>query len=105
MYLNLVQLAESFGVSETVVEGWIRDEGLPHTPDRGRLLFDRAQVAEWARTHRFCGACGSPTERRTDGVAAATPETRRTVSTADGSTSCSGAASAPPAMRMIVPVV
>lgn len=48
MYLNLIQIAESFGVSEGVVEGWIRDEGLPHTPDRGRLLFDRAQVAEWA---------------------------------------------------------
>src|SRR5207247_2323336 len=48
MYLNLIQLAESFGVSEGVVEGWIRDEGLPHTPDRGRLLFDRSQVAEWA---------------------------------------------------------
>ena len=48
MYLNLVQIAESFGVSERVVEGWIRDEGLPCTPDRGRLLFARAQVAEWA---------------------------------------------------------
>ena len=48
MYLNLIQIAESFGVSEGVVEGWIRNEGLPHTPDRGRLLFDRAQVAEWA---------------------------------------------------------
>ena len=29
MYLNLIQIAESFGVSEKVVEGWIRDEGLP----------------------------------------------------------------------------
>ena len=48
MYLNLIQIAESFGVSERVVEGWIRDEGLPHTPDRGRLLFDRAQVVQWA---------------------------------------------------------
>ena len=48
MYLNLIQLAESFGVSESVVEGWIRDEGLPCTPDRGRLLFDRALVTEWA---------------------------------------------------------
>lgn len=48
MYLNLIQIAESFGVSESVVEGWIRDEGLPHTPDRGRLLFDRAEVAAWA---------------------------------------------------------
>src|ERR1035437_5203112 len=50
MYLNLIQLAESFGVSEKVVEGWIREEGLPHTPDRGRLLFDRAQVVQWAAT-------------------------------------------------------
>jgi PTS system nitrogen regulatory IIA component len=48
MYLNLIQIAESFGVSESVVEGWIRNEGLPCTPDRGRLLFDRAQVTEWA---------------------------------------------------------
>jgi len=50
MYLNLIQLAESFGVSEKVVEGWIRNEGLPHTPDRGVLLFDRAQVTQWAAT-------------------------------------------------------
>jgi PTS system nitrogen regulatory IIA component len=48
MYLNLVQIAESFGVSENVIEGWIRNEGLPHVPERGRLLFDRSQVANWA---------------------------------------------------------
>ena len=48
MYLNLIQLAESFGVSEKVVEDWIRNEGLPHLPDRGRLLFDRARVVTWA---------------------------------------------------------
>jgi PTS system nitrogen regulatory IIA component len=58
MYLNLIQIAESFGVSETVVEGWIRDEGLPHTPDRGRLLFDRAQVAEWATKRGLAGKAG-----------------------------------------------
>lgn len=48
MYLNLIQVAESFGVSERVVEGWVQDEGMPHTPDRNRLLFDRAQVVRWA---------------------------------------------------------
>ena len=48
MYLNLVQIAESFGVSENTIEDWIRAEGLPHIPERGRLLFDRAQVANWA---------------------------------------------------------
>jgi nitrogen PTS system EIIA component len=58
MYLNLVQLAESFGVSESVVEGWMRHEGLPHTPDRGRLLFDRAQVADWAAKRGLAAKVG-----------------------------------------------
>jgi nitrogen PTS system EIIA component len=58
MYLNLVQIAESFGVSERVVEGWIRHEGLPHTPDRGRLIFDRAQVAQWAAERGLAAQAG-----------------------------------------------
>lgn len=58
MYLNLIQLAESFGVAEKVVQGWIRDEGLPHTVDRGRLLFDRAQVAQWAATRGLASQAG-----------------------------------------------
>jgi PTS system nitrogen regulatory IIA component len=58
MYLNLVQIAESFGVSERVVEGWARDEGLPHTLDRGRLLFDRAQVAQWAAQRGLAAQAG-----------------------------------------------
>ncbi|MEI6675391.1 MAG: PTS sugar transporter subunit IIA [Verrucomicrobiota bacterium] len=58
MYLNLIQLAESFGVSEKVVEGWIRDDGLPHTPDRRVLLFDRAQVAQWAATRGLATKAG-----------------------------------------------
>ena len=58
MYLNLVQIDESFGVSERVVEGWIRDEGLPHTPDRGRLLFDRAQVVQWAAARGLATQAG-----------------------------------------------
>lgn len=58
MYLNLVQLAESFGVSESVVESWIRHEGLPHMTDRGRLLFDRAQVADWAAKRGLAAKVG-----------------------------------------------
>lgn len=58
MYLNLVELAESFGVSEKVVGDWIRDEGLPHVPDRGRLLFDRALVAHWAAAHGLTARAG-----------------------------------------------
>jgi PTS system nitrogen regulatory IIA component len=58
MYLNLIQISESFGVSETVVEDWIRNEGLPHTPDRGRLLFDRLQVANWAVTRGLAAKTG-----------------------------------------------
>jgi PTS system nitrogen regulatory IIA component len=58
MYLNLIQIAESFGVSETVIESWIRNEGLPGIPDRGRLLFDRAQVAEWADKRGLAAQAG-----------------------------------------------
>ncbi len=58
MYLNLVQIAESFGVAERTVEGWVRHEGLPHTPDRGRLLFDRAQVATWAAGRGLAAQAG-----------------------------------------------
>jgi len=58
MFLNLIQIAESFGVSEGVVDGWIRDEGLPHTRDRGRLIFDRAQVAQWAANRGLSSQAG-----------------------------------------------
>lgn len=58
MYLNVIQVADSFGVSEKIVEGWIREEGMPYTPDRGRLLFDRAQVAEWAAQRGLAARAG-----------------------------------------------
>ena len=41
-----------------IVEGWIRNEGLPDTPDRGRLLFDRLQVAEWAAKRGLAARAG-----------------------------------------------
>ncbi len=58
MFLNLIEIAESFGVTEDVIHGWIRDEGLPHTPERGRLLFDRAQVAQWAAARGLASQVG-----------------------------------------------
>jgi len=58
MYLNLIQIAESFGVSESIVESWIRDEGMPHTLDRNRLLFDRAQVVQWAAARGLATRAG-----------------------------------------------
>ena len=58
MYLNLIQIAESFGVEERIVEGWVREEGLPHTEDRGRLLFDRSQVADWAARRGMAARAG-----------------------------------------------
>lgn len=48
MHLNIIQLAESLGVDESAVAGWVRHDGLPAIEDRGRLLFDRAQVVAWA---------------------------------------------------------
>ena len=58
MFLNVIQLAESFGVEESVVDGWIRNEGLPHVTDRGRLLFDRVQVVAWAESHGLAAKVG-----------------------------------------------
>jgi len=58
MYLNLIQIAESFGVSETVVENWVRDEEMPHTLDRARLLFDRGQVVQWAAARGLATRAG-----------------------------------------------
>ncbi len=40
------------------MEDWIRNEGLPHVPDRGRLIFDRAQVATWAATRGLAARAG-----------------------------------------------
>ncbi len=58
MYLNLVEIAESFGVAEKVVEDWIREDHLPCVPDRGRLLFDRARVVQWAAEHGLAAKAG-----------------------------------------------
>jgi nitrogen PTS system EIIA component len=58
MYLNIIQIAESFGVAEEVVERWVRDEALPFTPDRDRMLFDRTQVANWAASHGLTAQAG-----------------------------------------------
>ena len=58
MFLNVIQLAESLGVEENIVEGWIRNEGLPHVTDRGRLLFDRTQVVSWAESHGLAAKVG-----------------------------------------------
>jgi PTS system nitrogen regulatory IIA component len=49
MHLNLQQLAESFGVSEKVVQDWVEHEQLPHVLDRDRALFQRTEVAAWAK--------------------------------------------------------
>ncbi len=58
MYLNVIQLAESFGVAESVVEGWIRDEGLPCVRDANRMLFDRGQVVAWAAERGLVARAG-----------------------------------------------
>ena len=58
MYLNVVQLAESFGVEERLVESWVRDEALPCIHDRGRMLFDRSQVVTWAAARGLAARAG-----------------------------------------------
>jgi PTS system nitrogen regulatory IIA component len=58
MFLNIIELAQSLGVEESEVEGWIRSDGLPHVIDRGRLLFDRTQVVGWAESHGLAARVG-----------------------------------------------
>ncbi|MDR3460285.1 MAG: PTS sugar transporter subunit IIA [Verrucomicrobiae bacterium] len=58
MFLNIIELAQSLGVEESEVEGWIRKDGLPHVTDRGRLLFDRTQVVSWAESHGLAAKVG-----------------------------------------------
>ncbi len=58
MFLNIIELAQSLGVEESEVEGWIRNDALPHVTDRGRLLFDRAQVVGWAESHGLAAKVG-----------------------------------------------
>jgi nitrogen PTS system EIIA component len=58
MYLNIIQLAESLGVSEKVVEDWIRSEELPCIRDGARLSFDRAQVVSWAAGRGLAAKAG-----------------------------------------------
>ncbi len=58
MFLNIIELAQSLGVEEREVEGWIRNDGLPHVTDRGRRLFDRTQVVAWAESHGLAAKVG-----------------------------------------------
>jgi len=58
MYLNIIQLAESLGVSERVIEEWTRTEGLPCIRDGARLSFDRAQVVAWATGRGLAAKAG-----------------------------------------------
>ncbi|HEX9046781.1 MAG TPA: PTS sugar transporter subunit IIA [Verrucomicrobiae bacterium] len=69
MYLNIIQLAESFGVEESVVEGWVRNEGLPVIEDRSRLLFDRNQVVDWAAARGLAAKAGFLAAAKTVGGA------------------------------------
>ena len=71
MHLNVIQLAESLGVEEDVVEGWVRNESLPAIEDRGRLLFDRAQVIAWATERGLAAKAGFLAAER-----AGTPQAR-----------------------------
>jgi PTS system nitrogen regulatory IIA component len=58
LFLNIIELAQSLGVEEGEVEGWIRKDGLPCVTDRGRLLFDRVQVVNWAESHGLAAKVG-----------------------------------------------
>ncbi|MFA5203590.1 MAG: helix-turn-helix domain-containing protein [Lentisphaeria bacterium] len=58
MYLNIIELAESLGVAEKVIQEWIRSEGLPCIRDGMRMSFDRAQVVAWAEGRGLAAKAG-----------------------------------------------
>jgi len=70
MFLNIIELAQSLGVDEREVEGWIRRDGLPHIIERGRLLFDRVQVVDWAASRGMAAKVGflAPTHKISGGM-------------------------------------
>ena len=70
MFLNIIELAQSLGVEESEVAGWIRRDGLPHIIERGRLLFDRVQVVDWAASRGMAAKVGflAPTHSKLSGA-------------------------------------
>ena len=58
--------------------GWVHEPLRPlygRLPDAEWAVAGRAfQLAEWDRTHRFCGVCGAPTERLADERARSCPQ-------------------------------
>jgi len=71
MFLNIIELAQSLGVEESEVEGWIRNDNLPHLLERGRLLFDRALVVDWAASRGMAAKVGflAPAQSKISGGA------------------------------------
>lgn len=51
MQLTLRQVAELFGVSETTVTRWVKEDNLPAHEVRSQCRFDRAELLEWAATN------------------------------------------------------
>jgi nitrogen PTS system EIIA component len=52
MQLTVRQVAELLGVTEKTVYGWVDTRGLPGVRLGGQLRFNRAELLEWATTHR-----------------------------------------------------
>ncbi|MBM4001178.1 MAG: helix-turn-helix domain-containing protein [Planctomycetes bacterium] len=53
MQLTVRQVADLFGVTESTVARWIRDDNLPVHDLKSQYRFDRAELLEWAATtHR-----------------------------------------------------
>jgi nitrogen PTS system EIIA component len=77
MHLNLIQVAESLGVEESVVLSWVRHEGLPCVHDTGRMLFDRAEVADWATERGLAAKAGFLAASAANGHAADENEIQR----------------------------
>lgn len=70
MKLTVSDVAKMFGATESTVERWIRDDGMPCERVHGQYRFHRAELLEWANVHGLDLEAGPVVTRR---VAAPNP--------------------------------
>lgn len=52
-YLGVIDTAHFLGVSRWTIHRLVKDQEIPFTPVRGRILFDREDLVSWMRRNRI----------------------------------------------------
>lgn len=51
-FLTLREAAKFLKIGVATLNRWMREESIPSYKVRGRRLFDKAELAQWVKTHR-----------------------------------------------------